>query len=132
MNPGHPGDQAIGNSRGNNATQERVFAIFTPTANQIIAFIQFRQHNRYISRIVLQVGVHQDNDISIGMINAGCNCGCLSIVAPKYDNLYMAGIFLSKFLQDDQTTIRAAIIHEGDLPVVLNRIHRFMDGMIKN
>ena len=96
-----------------------IFTILTPTADQIKAFIQFCQHDRYISRIVLHIGIHQDNDITIGMINACCNCGCLSIIAPKDNNLYMAGIFLCKLLQDSQTPIRAAIVHEGDLPVVL-------------
>ena len=127
MNSGHPGDQAIGNPRGEDATQKRVLAILTPAANQIIAFIQFRQHNWYIGRIVLHIGIHQDNDITIGMVDAGCNCGRLPIVAPKYDNLNMAGIFLGKLLQDNQTPIRAAIVHESDLPVVLDRIQRF-DG----
>jgi hypothetical protein len=64
------------------------------------------------------------------MINAGRNCGCLTIVAPKYDNLDMTGIFLGKVPQHSQTPIYAAIVHEDDLPAVLGSIQCFKDRVI--
>ena len=48
----------------------RIMPLLLPTADDIGAFLEFGQQVRYLSRIVLQVGIHRDDHFALRFVKA--------------------------------------------------------------
>jgi len=79
----------------------------------IVAFFQLGQEARDVSRVVLEVPIHTDDDLPLGVLKAGSHgCG-LAIVFPEADHLYPT-VMVVYPVQYFKCPVAAAVVHEDD------------------
>lgn len=99
--------------------------MFSPAADDIVALIQLLNDERNVLRIILQVGIQRNNDLSSRMLEAGSQRCCLAEVAGKKKCLN-PGISGSQHLDGVGTSIQTAVIDEDYLGAESQGIqHRF-------
>ena len=79
----YPGNQPVGDAGRKFATQPGVLAVFAPAVYKIVACVQFFQHLGDIGRVVLQITVDGDNDVSPGQLNPCFQGGRLAKISTK-------------------------------------------------
>ena len=99
--------------------------MFSPAADDIVALIQLLNNERNVLRIILQVGIHRNNDLSSRMLESGGQRRGLAEVAGKEKRLN-SGISGSQFLDGVGASIQTAVIDEDNLGAESQGIqHRF-------
>ena len=114
---GHPGDfadQPVGDHGGQLAVDESVFAVFAPAAHHVEALIHAGQQQRDIRRIILQVGIQGDHNVSAGRMETGAHGGRLAKVAAEPDHPQVRNT-LGLGHQFRPRAIRAAVVHQHHL-----------------
>lgn len=89
MHPRHPGDQTIGHAGGQGTGDKLILPVEPPSADDIVPLIEFGEHPGDVYRVVLQVGVHQDDDLACGMVNPGGDRGGLAEIAAQNDGAHV-------------------------------------------
>ncbi len=128
VNAGHPRDQSIGNIGRNGAGEFVVLAVLAPAADQVIAFIQLVEQHGDIGRVVLQIGIQQDDDTAARVVDPGGDGGGLPEIAAEDHCPRMLGIRLDQPLQHIHAAIGRAVIDKNDLPVPVQGLQRGTDG----
>ena len=86
----------------------------SPTGYHLIPFLHFIQEARNVIRIILQISIHHNDDLSPSLGEAGAHGCALPEVLPE-DNYPHSAVSPLQFPEPFQAFIRAAIIHEEDL-----------------
>jgi len=122
--------QPIGATRGNSPHHQIVDAHLAPAAHNVVAFVNFFDERRNIVRVVLQVAVHGDDVLALGMIEAGRQRrGLAEIPAQFYHN--DAAVDGGYFLQQVEGLIAAAIVDKHQLEGIARRFHHGLQPVIK-
>jgi hypothetical protein len=87
------------------------------------------QEEGNVSRIVLQVGVQQDEDVAARMIDAGGDGGRLAEIAAQDHHAHMLGVLASQPLENLHAAVLAAIIHEDHFPGMRQGIEGGVQGI---
>ena len=82
-----------------------------PAAYHVIPLIEFGQQRRYFFGVVLQVGVHGDNDVPVRQGESGGQGACLAEIAAQPDNVHDAVSF-AQGAQDIPGAVGAAVVDE--------------------
>src|SRR5262245_30726974 len=85
VNSSHARDEPVGEPRRNLAT-ERVMPLFAPAAYDVVPLLQLVQQALDVDRVVLQITVHEDQDLALTVLNAGLQSCRLAEVAPEANN----------------------------------------------
>src|SRR6266487_2047461 len=82
----------------------------TPTAYHVKSLVYLGNEAWYINGVVLQVGVHEHEDISARVGYAGSESGSLPEIAPELD-YHRVGIRCSNLAQAREAGVAAAIVN---------------------
>ncbi len=85
VNACHPRDQPVGNIGGKGAGELVILAVLAPAADQVIAFVELVEQHGDIGRVVLQIGIQQDDDAAAGMVDPGGDGGGLPEIPAEDD-----------------------------------------------
>jgi hypothetical protein len=80
------GDQPVSNTRRNLPRHQFVLTIDAPTDDEMVALIDLLHERTYIRRVVLQIAIHRNKDVSARVLDPSRHGGGLSIVAPELDD----------------------------------------------
>src|SRR5215471_13867337 len=81
-------NQPIGYFRRKPAQPKTFLAVHPPTANDIIPFLQLRQQQSNISRVVLKIAVKSYDRVPSGVVKPCHHSGCLPKIPSKAQNTY--------------------------------------------
>ena len=116
------GDRPAGHGRahgvadlGRDALHEAVLALGPPAADHVRAGAVSRKKARDVGRVVLQVGVHGDDDPAPGGLEAGLEGRGLAAVGGEGEVAHRI-VSGGQGLDDGKACIRAAVVDEDDLP----------------
>src|SRR6266702_6118337 len=107
-------DQAIGDLRGNFPGDQLVLAVVAPADHDVEALIHLVQEQLDITRIILQIPIHGDDDFACGVLDAGRHGGGLAIVAAELDQPD-PGVLAGKLRANFRGIILATVIDEYHL-----------------
>ena len=82
--------------RRQGAGQISVLTLNAPAADHVVPGVDVFEHHGDIGGVVLQISIHQDNDIADRMINTGGNGGGLTKVTAQDDCPEMVRVFGGK------------------------------------
>jgi hypothetical protein len=108
---------------GHEAPDEGVMAVALPARDDVEALIELRQQIRDLGRVVLEIGIHRDDDVAGRDLDAGCERRRLSEVPaqPHDPDVQM------RRMQSHELAIRPvgrAVVDEDDLPLGSRRRKR--------
>src|SRR5215472_17587339 len=112
MNPRNRRDEPVGQRARQIALQRGVLPLLPPARDEIVAFIQFGQELRNIGRIILEIAIHGDEDISLGKTNPGHESRRLTSIAAQLDE---AQLRLRQLPDNLSRLIGAAVVDNNDL-----------------
>src|SRR5262245_21643760 len=110
--------------------QEAVLAVLTPATDHVVTFFELRQKARDVFRLMLQVAVHGDDHVALGVIESGGQRRCLAEIAPQPYACH-ARIERGDLPEDHRRAICAAVIDEDQLIVFAETFHHFRQTAIK-
>src|SRR5262245_31804786 len=96
----------------------RVQARILPPGNEIVAFVELLEEAPDLRRIVLQIGVHREDDLATRHLESGDECGRLAKVAPETDDVD-SRIALMQRAQLLEGAVPAAVVDKDDFPGLL-------------
>jgi hypothetical protein len=80
---GQPAYQSVGDPGGHLSEQQFILSLLAPSADEIVALIQFRDQRGNVSRIVLKVTIQGHDDLPSGMVEARHHGGSLPDVSAE-------------------------------------------------
>ena len=81
-------------------------------------------------RIVLQVAIHGDHVVALGMVKSGGQCGRLSEIAAQLDYDHPA-VHRGDLLQQRERIIAAAVVHENQLEGFSGSFHDHPQAVVQ-
>ena len=109
-----PADDSIGGARWENPGQPRVLPILSPAADHIVPLVKFVQDLRNVGGIVLEIGIHGNDDPALGMIETCRQGRRLSEVASELQHQDMMVPF-GEIGQDSTASVAASVVDEENL-----------------
>jgi hypothetical protein len=117
-----PGGEPVGDARGETARHPGVRSLAPPPADQVVPFGQLLQQPRDIARIVLQIPIHGDDDLSPSVIEPCGQCRRLSEVPTQAQHMNARIPFVEAH-EPLIRPIRAPIVHEDQLVGFSDGLH---------
>ena len=91
--------------------RQRVVALLLVAAHQVIALLgNHLVQSGNLVRGILQVGIHRDNHIALGLSKTAVERRTLAVVAAELDALHNVGLLLVKFRDDIPRTVGRAVV----------------------
>src|SRR5262249_40130961 len=100
-----------------------IFSIGSPTGDNVVTLIEFFEQPRNICRIILQVGVHRDENVAPRIVDPGTHCRGLSVVASERNDSN-AVIGLGYAPQSIKTSVAGAVVDIDDFKATAHLIKR--------
>jgi hypothetical protein len=125
-----PGDQPVRQDGGETPGERRVAALLAPAAHHIVAGVDQREQAGDVRRVVLEVGVEEDEHAAARVIDPGRDSRGLAEVAPELDDLHP--LVLGRELRElGEAPVRAAVVHVDDLERAAERLERADQPLMK-
>ena len=83
---GEGGHQLVGGAGGDASEKEVVAAFGAPTADDVVAFLEFGEEAGDLVGVVLEVAVHGEDELALRVVEAGGEGGGLAEVAAEFDD----------------------------------------------
>src|SRR5262249_14797964 len=112
VNSGHARDEPVGEP-GRNLATERIMPVLAPAAYNVVPLLQLVQQVLDVDGVVLQIAVHEDQDLPLTVLDSGLQSCCLAEVAPEANNAD-ARIAIHDLLKQRARSIVAAVVHIDD------------------
>src|SRR5689334_8439864 len=127
-NAGEPDDHSIRDPRGNLARDDLVLAPHTISGDEIVAFLELRNEERDVTRVILQIAIHGHDDVAARTVEPRLHGLRLAVVARELEE-HDARIGGSDRSCNLGGGVPASIIHKHELPraVVDERIANGID-----
>ena len=122
--------QPVGATRRNAPHHQIVDAHLAPAAHNVVALINFFDEGRNVVRIVLQIAVHGDDVLALGMVETGRQSRGLAEV-PAQLHHHDAAVDGGDFPQQVEGLIAAAIVDEDQLEAFARRFHHGRQTVIE-
>ena len=87
---------------------------FLPAVDDIEALVQLLEKSRDLGGIILQVGIHHQNQVAARGPHSRRQSSCLAKIPPKPDCPHL-GVICREFVNHIPGSIRRPIVHEQDL-----------------
>src|SRR6266571_4849593 len=114
-------DQAIEDARGKRL-RNRVKTGILPASDQVIAFIKLCQEVGNLFRVVLQVAIHRENNVTTRSAETSDQGGRLAKVPAEANGPHNTRMLIVQFLHFFKGAIGASIIYEDDFIALSKRI----------
>ena len=106
--------QPVRHARRNLARDRVIYPLLAPARSDVVAFVHLCQQRRNVFRSMLQVAIHRDNHVALGLMEARRQRRRLSEIPPQPDHLQRP-VRLHQIRQQFQAAVRRRIVHEHDL-----------------
>ena len=117
LDPGDPGDESVGDARGDLAQDQGVLAVLAPPLEQVqVAGEEFIHQAGDVRRVVLEVAVQGGDQVPAGGVEARLHGGGLAEVAPQADDPHMGPVAGGGLAQPRRGPVAAAVVHADQLP----------------
>ena len=121
--------EPVGRARGNAAHDEVVAAMLAPATDDVVAFFQFGEEVGDLVGVVLEIAVHGEDEVALGVVEAGGEGGGLAEVAAELDDenptvdggdffKQAVGAVAGSIVDEDQFEGFADLLHYGFESVV--------------
>ena len=87
-----------------------------PAADNIETRVKFSNKSRYLFGVVLQVGIHGEDNFTFATFKSSCKCGRLAKVASETYRLSV-GVLIRQFLHDRPGAVARTIVNKDDLRI---------------
>ena len=116
--------------RGNRLRQ-RVVTLLLVSAHEVVLLLRYHavKFRDLIGR-VLQVGIHRDDDIALGSLEAAVEGRTFAVIAAELDAVYVLRILVVQFFDDIPAVVRGAVIDEDDLIRESVGVHYALDPCV--
>ena len=118
---GRAGHQPVGDTRGKLAGDGVVDAVLAPTAGDVVAFFDLLEEGWDVFRVMLEVAIERDDNLTLSFVESGGQRGGLSEVAAETDD-FQTVIGLDEVGEQIEAAISGSIIDEDDLVRLLHRL----------
>ena len=109
---------------------EVVDALLAPAADDVVTLAQLLQEQGNVVGIVLQVAVHGDDVLALGVIEAGGQRRGLPEIAAQLDH-HHAAVDGGNLLQHPEGVVAAAVIDEDQLERLAGRFHHHLQPVVE-
>ena len=117
--------QPVRATRRNAPHHEIVDALFSPAADNVVALFQLFEEIWNLARVMLQIAIHREDEVSLRVVEAGGEGRGLSEIAAQLDD-EDAAVYGSDLFQQFVTAIGRSVVDEHQLEAVS---HWFHDGL---
>jgi hypothetical protein len=121
----------IRGARGDAAQEEVVSTLCAPAADDIVSLFQLREEVGDLLRVVLEVTVHRQDEVSLGVIEAGCKSGGLTEVATELYDEYTA-VYCRDLLEEPVGSVAGAVVDKYQLEGVTDLLHHGLEAVIES
>src|SRR5437667_2999092 len=83
LNARQPGHHSVGNPTRNSSGQPGVFPFDAPAADDVIPFQDLFDELRNLSRVMLEVAIHRNDDFAVRIIETCLERRCLAKISPE-------------------------------------------------
>jgi len=126
----NPTNQAIGQERGKDSGEPGILAVLSPAVHHVVAFFELLHDAGDVLRIILEIGVQGNDDLSPGVIKSGGNGSGLPEVANKLQDTHPP-IQAGQALEFLGAPIRASIVDKEDLATGFPGGQTLLEAIIK-
>jgi hypothetical protein len=124
------GHEPVGCARRDAAQKEVVGTLRTPSADDVVTFFKFREEVWDLVGIVLEIAVHGEDVVTLGVVEAGGERGGLTEVAAKFDDEHTA-VYGSNFFKETVGSVAGAIVHKNELEGFADLLHDGLETVVE-
>ncbi len=124
------GHEPVGCARGNAAEKEVVGALGSPAADDVVAFFEFCEEGGDLVGIVLEVAIHCEDVVSLGVVEAGGEGGGLAEVAAELDD-ENAGVHCGDLFEEAVGAIAGPIVDEDEFEGFADLLHDGLEAVVE-
>ena len=129
--PAQLGHQPVGAARGDAAQPQVVQPALAPAADDVVSVGQLLQELGDVVGVVLQVPVHGDDELTLGMVETGGQGGSLAEIAAQLHH-YHPAVHGGDLFQQAEGGVAAAIVHEYQLKALAGGFHHSFQTVVKD
>jgi hypothetical protein len=116
---------------GDAAQEEVVSTLCAPAADNVVSLFQLCEEVGDFLRVVLEVTVHRQDEVSLSVIESGCKSGSLAEVAPEfYDE--DTTVYCSDLLEEPVGSVTRAVVDKYQLEGVTDLLHHGLEAVIES
>ena len=122
--------EPVGDARGNAAEEEVVAALLAPAADDVVALFELGEEVGDLVGVVLQVAVHGEDEVALGVVEAGGEGGGLAEVAAELDD-EDAAVDGSDLFKQAVGAVAGAIVDEDQLEGFADLLHDGLEAVVE-
>jgi hypothetical protein len=130
IDAGDAGHDPVGAARGDAAEDEIVGTVGAPAADDVVAFFEACNEVGDLVGIVLEVAVHGDEHVALGVVEASGERGGLAEVAAELDD-EDARVDGGDLFEQAVGAVARAIVDEDHLEGVADLLHDQLDAVVE-
>ena len=131
VDAGKLGHQPVGATRRNPAHDEIVDALLTPSADHVVALFQLGDKFRDLGGVVLQIAIHGQDVVALGMIESRGKRGGLAKIAPQLDHQNPA-VHGCNLFQQLVGAVTRSVVHKHQFETVANLLHNRLQAVVQS
>ncbi len=124
-------DQAVEGRRRPQLEFCLTLALGAHCIGDIVPFAPLFDHAQQHLGRILQIGVHHDHSIAIGIVKTGRNCDLMAEVTAEVEHLD-AIIAHIQFRQHVDAAVRTAVVDEDHFPALARAFHHLHDAFVEH
>ncbi len=130
VDAGEDGHELVGGAGGDAAEEEVVAALGSPAADDVVSFFEFGEEVRDLVGVVLEVAVHGEDELTLGVVEAGGEGGGLAEVASKLDD-EDARIDGGDLFEQAVGAVTGAVVDEDEFKGVVDLLHDGFEPVVE-
>ena len=117
-------------ARGDAAQEEVVAALGAPAADDVVALFELGEEVGDLVGVVLEVTVHGEDEVTLGVVEAGGEGGGLAEVAAQFDD-EDAAVYGGDLFKEAVGPVAGAIVDEDKFEGVANVLHDGLEAVVE-
>ena len=131
LTPLSNGHEPVGSARGNAAEEEVVAALRAPAADYVVALFELGEEVGDLVGVVLEIAVHGEDVVALGVVEAGGKSRGLAEVAAELDD-EDAGVYGSDLFEETIGAVAGAVVDEDELEGVADLLHDGLEAVVES
>ncbi len=124
------GHEPVGGAGGDAAENEVVAALRAPAADDVVAFFELGEEVGDLVGVVLEVAVHGEDVVALGVVEAGGEGGGLAEVAAELDD-ENAAVYGGDLFEETVGAVAGAIVDEDQLEGLADLLHDGLEAVVE-